>query len=450
MGKIPASTLKKLRGRPHDLGSHELEFAGDIPGWKIPMQTGGEGFATPIRLRAKGGPWNSPIVLKVFHHECVERRQRSEFLCALGLSNLELPSNAFEAAPTLPFYRVFHDDEHGAIPMEGYLAPLISGETFGDLLGAMSWDPALSARLSLARQLCMAVEVLEGGGLVHGDLAPNNLMIVGYDSPRPELRLIDFDGFFHPEVPLVPIMAGRTWGTEGYRARKFKFGAAQAVTTSDRLAMAVLVMEIITRHHADDLESGLFIRQEAIDQGELDLDPAIGARWPAGWELLRRAVVTEDPANAPSPRSWRAMVDALAALGGCAGASPAAPPNPHVQPDPASPAAVPSGPMSLSRRLAVRLRRDNQEPRWIQLRQPNGSFELVAPELGWLSYVIESNTMLLTGTTPRRPDRDDRYDPLYVRHGGEDADAVRYAGDISVRAALGSVLIWRDINIALG
>lgn len=106
--------------------------------------------------------------------------------------------------------------------------------------------------------------------------------------------------------------------------------------------------------------------------------------------------------------------------------------------------------MSLSRRLAVRLRRDNQEPRWIQLRQPNGSFELVAPELGWLSYVIESNTMLLTGTTPRRPDRDDRYDPLYVRHGGEDADAVRYAGDISVRAALGSVLIWRDINIALG
>ena len=105
-------------------------------------------------------------------------------------------------------------------------------------------------------------------------------------------------------------------------------------------------------------------------------------------------------------------------------------------------------PNSKVAKLLVQVTREDQEDRGIGLRLPSGSFDQVAPELAWLSYEREGNLLLLKGTTPMN--ELGRPEPLFIRHGSRDADVSRYPGPVNVRAAIGSVFIWRGISVYLG
>jgi hypothetical protein len=254
-------------------------------------------------------------------------------------------------------------------------------------------------------------------------------MIVDPDGPAPQLRLVDFDGFQYPGVPVLSAKEGRTWGTDGYRARAFRFGDESSVQTTDRIAMAVLVMELVTRRHDDVLEEDLLLLQRSIDKGEASVAPAIAERWPDGLVLLRRAMAVDDPKQAPSPREWRLALNHLTSAAHPFFAQATAPP-------------------SQAARFCVRVFRDSQDPHPVRLRAPRGSFDQAAPELHWLSYVHEGSTLLLTGTTPLA-EGGNRAEPLFIRSGGQGTDSIRRSGNIHERVPMGCAFSWSGITIVL-
>lgn len=432
MSRVSTAHIKKLQKQSHRVGSLELEFVANAPGWKrLPLISGGEGWATVVRFREAGTDEWSPLhALKVFNHACQQRRRRSAFLCGLDLPSVPFPVKLFEGAPKSIFRHTFHMDGQEPLLFEGYLAPFIQGNTFGELMEAMEWEPPLSARIALARQLCHAVEMLEGAGLIHGDLSPHNLMVVDHSGPRPELRLIDFDGYYHKHVPKVPPDQGRVWGSDGYRARKFVFGREDSLPTSDRFSMAILTVELIVRQHTDTRPS--LLAQKQIDDGSAELDAESAAQWPAGAELLRHALVRPDPATAPSPREWRAALEALARQPG--------------------PAAVPPSlrpPESLRPALSVEVRCHGKDRSWRRLPLPSGNFEPAALELAWLQYRVEGSKIVLSGAPPQQADGRDRPEPLFFRDGGEDAPLTRYVPTAERPIQVESTLHWGDFTLSI-
>jgi len=425
MSQSLAMTLQKLEGTAHDLNGVRVQFEESQNG-RPAAWAGGEGYAAPVRVA--GG---EPHFLKIFRLPTSERRQRAAFLSALALGRLPLRQRLFEAAPTRTVCASIDVPDEGNIVIEGHLAPSIQGNRF-DTLMQECWEGSIEARVGLARQLCAAIEVLEGGGLTHGDLSAGNVMVVGATGPRPELRLIDFDGFHHGRVPPVPYTTkergGRAWGTPGYRAPSFK-RQADVFVTSDRVAMGILAMELVTLRHDDDLEQDSFLSQASIDARAPELPDEIVARWPAGWELIRRAVSEDDPSRAPSPLDWRRELGRVLA-------------RPAGVTDPFA-----TAPKSLVASFLVLVRETGQLDVRVKLRGLSGTFGQVGPRLHWLSYQITSTGVRLTGSTPavdRRPTR------LFVRHGGPKAEAAQYTGDVVVDAALGDVVLWDDFQIYLG
>ena len=371
MSQLASGQLLKLQRGEEQVDGEviDLMFV-KAPGWRVPLQRGGEGFATPVSTRVKrldgGGPWSDRFILKGFKHLTPERRQRTAFLCALRLSDLPRPVTWFEGAPLRTFSHRLRHELLGpeGVEIDGHLAPFVDGETYGDLIGGTPWAPSIDMRVDLARQLCAAVALLESVGLVHGDLAHNNIMVVNHDGAEAELRIIDFDGFYHPDVPALPVNCGRVWGTDGYRARAFRFGDPMSAPSSDRVALAVLVVELVTRLHDDMPRDGQFVHQSAIEAGMAGLDDVVSERWREGVALLSEAIAVEDPREAPAPGVWRQALDAFLQSGA-------------------------SAPVSLRMGAAStvlwRVRPHNQESRLVRL-PASGSLESIGGELGWLFY----------------------------------------------------------------
>jgi hypothetical protein len=425
MYQLLAATLQKLEGTTHDMGGIVVRFVEGGNG-RPAAWAGGEGYAAPVRLAS-----GAPHFLKIFRLPTAERRLRARFLSSLELGSLPLRQRLFEAAPTRTVQAAIDVPDEGNLAVEGHLAPSIPGKSFEGLLQE-SWEPSLDARVGLARQLCAAVEVLEGGGLTHGDLSAANIMVVDAGGPRPELRFIDFDGFHHEGVPPVPYTAkekgGRAWGTPGYRAPAFKRGP-DVLVTSDRVAMGILALELIALRHDDELPQDHLLDQREIDARSPRLPDEIAARWPAGWEMVQRAIAEHDPARAPSPEEWRRELGRVLS-------------RPSASVPPAS-----RSPGSLAPAFLVLVREVGQQDRQVKLRGLHGSFGQISPALGWLSYQITSSSIHLTGATPTV---DGRATPLFARHGGPKEDLEDYRGNVAVDAKLGDVVIWDDFQVYLG
>ena len=434
-----ATTLQKLEGTAHELGGLRVRFE-ESPNGRPAAWAGGEGYAAPVRLFPLGAPASDPRsggaagekhFLKIFRLPSNERRLRATFLSTLELGRLPLRQRPFEAAPVRTVRAVIRAPEEGDIPIEGHLAPSISGKSLASRLQE-GWDPSLEMRVALAMELCGAVEVLEGGGLTHGDLSGENVMITDGGGSAPERRIIDFDGFHHERVPPVPYTpkekGGRAWGTPGYRAPAFKRGP-DVVVNSDRVALAVLVVELVTMRHDDDLQRDTFLEQREMDARAPSLPDEITARWPAGWALVQRAVGEDHPSRAPAPADLRKALARLLARPGSIDA--------HEL----------RAPMSLSPGFLVLVRQAGQQDRQVKLRTVRGSFALVSSELSWLGYQLGHGSVRIWGSAPVV---DGRSSPLFVRHGGPRADAQRYDGVVDVDAKFGDVLICDDLQVYLG
>ena len=421
---IPAS-LQKLEGTSHDLAGLRIRFEQGQNG-RPAAWAGGEGFAAPVYLSD-----GEPHFLKIYRLPTPERQKRASFLAALDLGRLPLRQRVFHAAPTRPVRAEVQVPEEGPLVVEGHLAPSIPGQKFEALM-LEGWDPPFEARIALARQLAIAVEVLEGGGIAHGDLSGANVMVVDAQSAHPELRLIDFDGFFRDGVPSVPPSTekgGRAWGTPGYRAPAFKRGS-DACVTSDRVALAVLLMEIMTLRHDDDLGRDTFLDQANIDARAPQLPDEIVGRWRAGWDLVCDAIDRSDPSSAPAPARWRAELNKLICRQGAIDLFDAGPVR------------------SQTPSFLALVREFGKEDRQVRLREARGSFAQASDALGWLSYEMRGRDGLcITGALPPVDGRASR---LFVRHGGRGSKPIYYEGDVAVDVKFGDVLIWDDCQVYLG
>ncbi|MDI3291657.1 hypothetical protein [Polyangium sp. 15x6] len=424
MAELIAETFRQLEGTTHKLDGIRLFFE-PSKSKRPAARRGGEGYVAPVRVMRDGAAsYSPPAMLKVFFSPTVERYKRCLFLSRLELSTLPLRYDCFAAAPTGWLSGELSVPNEGTLSFKGCLSPLVEGETLEALLVD---DCTLPTRIALARQLCIAVEVLEGIRFVHADLAPRNVVVMGADTAEPRLRLVDYDGFYHPDVPLVPKgSGGRTWGTPGYRARSFVEGDENSVVNSDRVALAALVMEIVTRQPEDDAHLGeTFLEQEAIERGDPGLPADIVSRWPEGFDMLRHAILAPDAALAPSPRQWRVTLDTML--------------NAASMPAPGPLSARQPGPQ----RFRVQVSRGKEEYRECALQLPTGSFAQVAPELSWLSYSMTGNNFLIAGMAPPSP-------RLYIRHGSPDAElGLPYKGSVREQVAPGSVIIFGQITIWL-
>lgn len=435
MATLNATILQKLEGQSRSIDGMQLRFVESDNG-KPATWAGGEGFAVPVDAGADGRH-----ILKVFRLPTPERLRRSRYLSNLSLATLPSLSALplFAAAPLWTVNTVLDVPGEGTLGVTGHVARFIHGRSFEDLL-MKGWDPPLETRTRLARQLCMAVEILEGSGaLVHGDLSAANVMITGAEGSNPKLCLIDYDGFFHPDVPAVPISkdvsGGRSWGTPGYRAPGFRKGS-DALVDSDRVAMAILVFELVALRPEDagDLEGDTLLEQRDIDARAPRVPERIAERWPDGWALLKEAILAESARHAPAPRVFRHALEQLDRL---------------------SRAPISArGPVTVAPPFVVFVRRFGQEDRQVRLSRSGGTFRPVSPDLAWLSYSLEGEVLKLTGrplSLPGASASAARGEPLHVRHGGPHADLTRYDGpSIAVTVRLGDVVHWGDCDIYLG
>lgn len=442
MTTLSATILQKLEGQVHALGGTELRFVESDNG-KPATWAGGEGFAVPVDVRNGGRH-----ILKIFKLPTPERRRRARFLSTLALGSLRsLPLPLFAAAPIWPIQGILTVPDEGELDVTGHLAPFVHGRSFEELL-MKGWNPPIEVRARLARQLCLAIEMLEGAGeLVHGDLSPSNLMILQSEGPSPRLCLIDFDGFHHPAVPPVPVSTdrpgGRSWGTPGYRAPGFR-RTADVVVDSDRVAMAILALELVVLHpdDADDLPGDTLLSQKDIDARSPRIPDAIAARWPDGWDLVREAIAATTAGKAPSPRIWRVALDRLERRSGmepippsAAGAAGAA--------DLAEPA-HPTAPA-----FVVFVRQWGRDDRQVRLARPAGSFRPVSRDLAWLHYTLDGDLLRFSGRLPPQ-ERSTRLEPLLIRHGGPRADFTLHDdAEVTATARFGDLVHWGDCDIYL-
>lgn len=400
---LNANLLRKMEGLEFELDGVPVRFERGVRGKPATMK-GGEGYACPVtRLDT-----HELSILKIFLLPTPERQLRTRFLSRLRLSSIPLSFQPFVAAPRGFVGGVVDLGEEGRFDIEGWLAPKLNSSSLRSRLLSLDWNPSVTARQRVATELCMAIEVLENGaGLAHGDLSGDNVYIEGSGDAL-DVRLIDFDGFYHPDVPLVPCSddeGGRKTGTDGYRAAAYSRLAQDECVRSDRVALAILLMELLVLRGEDlddELDRETLLDQGDIDAGVLRVPAALIERWPAGFELLERALAAHDPAAAPSPGEWRRLIARV-------------PPTD----DSARPSRSPS---SQQGAFLVLIREQHQPDREVRLHGGSGTFAALHPDLGWLAYQATPAGLQLFGEVPWsdgiRPN-------LLVRRGGAQGELQR-------------------------
>lgn len=212
------------------------------------------------------------------------------------------------SAELLDYLTPFEYFESG-IKVRGQWYPLIrmpwlGGVTLQKVLMQQSYPTkAKQTLLGYARNLRRAMEALDANGLVHGDIEPSNMMIVGK-----ELKLIDYDNM-HPAGSGIPCPLPN----ENYRHPR---QVSPADTGSDNFSAWLVDTTLMCLACSDDMDGvqkptgDLFSRDDlehptqssVFHRMETDSDALINNR-----SLLLRLFLTHAPADIPPLRSSTAI-----------------------------------------------------------------------------------------------------------------------------------------------
>ena len=119
------------------------------------------------------------------------------------------------------------------------LEEYIQGDSLAYLLEGGPLPPEHARRIAL--QVCQALEVLHGLGIVHRDIKPENILLRGN-----EAVLIDFDASrIHKSEGLSDT---RIMGTTGYAAPE-QYGFSQTDARADIYSVGILLNEMLTGKH---------------------------------------------------------------------------------------------------------------------------------------------------------------------------------------------------------
>lgn len=161
----------------HQFGSYEIARRDD--GTPDELGRGAMG----ITYRAIDTTLNRPVALKIIdprQHGSDRTRERftREARVAAGLRHQNVAT-------------IHHFGVHEATGQYFYAMELVEGETLEERI-RRSGPLKVPAAAAVAQQVVAALSAAEKRGLIHRDLKPGNIMLVGKETEAPEVKVIDF------------------------------------------------------------------------------------------------------------------------------------------------------------------------------------------------------------------------------------------------------------------
>lgn len=295
---LDAMIIRKLEGTKFYFNDTLMRFLTSAS--HLPLaRRGGEGYLLPA-MDSDGNCY----MFKFLHNATNEmlskmKQLRAKKLYSLNKIFVTTEIEVFQSSLVMPGI------EH-AINITGYRMPFLQGDTLRSLF-IDGWNPSLEDRIRLSIELCVGITLLEGMKLIHRDLSPANIIIL---QGKPGLHIIDFDGHFIEEYANNDNLQCKSYvGLPGYTHRVYNTSDVICKSFSDRMALAVIVFEMMVcghfyLDHLYGIGRDTLLNQFDIDRGKLVLPDAFRAKWPSGWNLLERAVQVNSPLDAPTPAEW--------------------------------------------------------------------------------------------------------------------------------------------------
>ena len=283
-------------------------------GWP---RKGAEGFGLPVKLKHASHKTIDGF-LKVFLVDVPQREKRNLFLVEKGMAKLH------ELFHGMPFAIILNEVIAG-VTITGHIAHQLNSEQNSHiddinlLKENEEWDFSWDERKALCESLCVSVAAMEKHNLVHGDIAPGNVIITKNDQHQYLSKLCDFDSFYHPNQPLLPIkhenIMIRTLGNPGYQyyelTKLLKENKVEENTyvKTDRFALGALLCEIMVWENG--LESKLKPKRKELLTEDMILNRDIGGlplsirnKWKDGFSLLEQALKCTRWQDLPSAEQW--------------------------------------------------------------------------------------------------------------------------------------------------
>lgn len=176
-----------------------------------------------------------------------------------------------------------------------YLAmEYLDGQTLAEVIERSNLD--LSARLRLFRKICDAVQHAHHCGVVHRDLKPGNVLVVG-DQPK----VLDF-GVARSSAPEVMdslrTTPGELLGTVPYMAPEQTLGDPASVNArADQYALGLILFQLLTGRHAYDLPRSLPDALVAIREVPARKPSHFVASLRGDLDLIVATALSKDPAR---------------------------------------------------------------------------------------------------------------------------------------------------------
>jgi predicted ATPase len=155
---------------------------------------------------------------------------------------------------------------------------------------------ALNDAVLVAGQVAAALAELHQRGIVHRDVKPANLFLVGSDVSR--VKVLDLGIAHTPNVGRTPTRVGVILGTPGYMAPEQVRGAREIDPRADVFSLGCVFFECLTARPAIEAESveallGRTLLEDCARVREFRQDV------PAGLDYLIARMVARDPADRP-------------------------------------------------------------------------------------------------------------------------------------------------------
>jgi serine/threonine-protein kinase len=169
----------------------------------------------------------------------------------------------------------------------------LDGEEFGALLDRVGKLPTETA-IRITRQICRALVAAHERGIVHRDMKPENVFLVG-DQRAPRVKVIDFGISKQNDGSSKLTRTGMVMGTPAYMAPEQARGE-HVDFRADIYAVGSILYRAVTGHKPYDGEDGAMVLTQVLTE-----DPkrprAVDSTVPEALELLIQRAMARDPAE---------------------------------------------------------------------------------------------------------------------------------------------------------
>jgi hypothetical protein len=174
----------------------------------------------------------------------------------------------------------------------------LEGEDLAERLsrGGLGVDESLA----VARRICEALAVAHARGIIHRDVKPSNVFLVGGDAAR--AKVLDFGVAKRVEATQAPTNTGAMLGTVGYMAPEQATAARDVDARADVFALGCVLFECLTGRPAFSGRHAVAVLAKVLSEPA----PKVSAVRPGLGEAMDRLIarlLEKDPRNRPADAS---------------------------------------------------------------------------------------------------------------------------------------------------